>query len=870
MNPIWCWRLGFTAPPPPSFNFYLRDTTDNSNPFWIDTVIPVDSTRYFRLYFQPFGEISYNGDVLLHSNAGVDTLHCTGSGSTSISHFDTDTLDYGVVSLGQTDTAYVKIWNTGALPLILTNFKLDSTRIWSDTLNFGYLSSPNQDTITTDTLNLPVVFHPTVAGPHEAILRIYTSIPNSPPWSVRLIGTGTSQLVYWIGNVGDTTWSTASADSYYVVGDVTVPAGQTLTIEPGVNVRFEGNFKITVNGTLTANGTPTNPITFTTIIADSVWHGLRFKSGSSGSVLQNCILYRSADSLNSFGGAVSVEDASPTFQSCTFYDNSTYKFNGTINYNFGSGGAVAVKGNSAPLFKQCTFYNNQSLNGGAFYADWLSKPILDSCQVFNNMVGDSVRLGNGGGINLSGSIGTVRYCEIANNTATGKGGGVYLGSGATTEMHHNRIYADSAAYGGGVAIVFYTRPYLHDESIFENKAALYGAGLYIEEGSSPIVRKTLIADNNGVAKGRALYSVGSSPLVNFCTMVAQPGSVSGWLVASSGGDASMITNSILGSSDWSISDSAAVSNAGSNLAITYSDVVGLSGTLYPGTANANLNPQFVLTQPIPQKYWLQTGSPADTLSDQHGTIGFTGISPALTNNLTLTMLQNPASLYSLNFVLSSTIPLMAPPYLVLEQDLPDTVGYITIDSTFMNLTGPGVYVQPLLVTSISAPSRLKITFTNIFGTDTLLQQSFIASNLTGTYSTLSYGDVILQGRSASGQGIWGLMPELYGSAKPLGSQMQSVGMNYQVLLSGADLNEGRLEFVLDQNLLAGRSAAHCSIARWAGDGWQVLPSLLSSDLTTISTNLTTEGVYKVIWGETLECSNSTGNDGTGSELSQSL
>jgi hypothetical protein len=29
---------------------------------------------------------------------------------------------------------------------------------------------------------------------------------------------------------------------YIVVGEVTVPAGQTLTIEPGVQVRFDGNW----------------------------------------------------------------------------------------------------------------------------------------------------------------------------------------------------------------------------------------------------------------------------------------------------------------------------------------------------------------------------------------------------------------------------------------------------------------------------------------------------------------------------------------------------------------------------------------------------------------------------------------------------
>jgi len=55
------------------------------------------------------------------------------------------------------------------------------------------------------------------------------------------------------------TWS--RADSPIVVtGDVTVAAGVTLTIEAGVEVRFEGNHALTVDGTLNAQGAPQDEI----------------------------------------------------------------------------------------------------------------------------------------------------------------------------------------------------------------------------------------------------------------------------------------------------------------------------------------------------------------------------------------------------------------------------------------------------------------------------------------------------------------------------------------------------------------------------------------------------------------------------------
>lgn len=104
----------------------------------------------------------------------------------------------------------------------------------------------------------------------------------------------------------NTTW-TAVNSPYVVISNVTVNSGVRLAIEPGVVVKFQSQLSLIVNGTLTADATPSSKIAFTSIKDDTFggdtngdatatvpakadWSQISFGSSSVNSVLDNCIV----------------------------------------------------------------------------------------------------------------------------------------------------------------------------------------------------------------------------------------------------------------------------------------------------------------------------------------------------------------------------------------------------------------------------------------------------------------------------------------------------------------------------------------------------------------------------------------------------
>jgi murein DD-endopeptidase MepM/ murein hydrolase activator NlpD len=104
-------------------------------------------------------------------------------------------------------------------------------------------------------------------------------------------GLNSSEILAAMPSYGYITSNRVWQGNIELTGYVTVNSGVTLTVNSGAQIRFAPGKKLTINGTLIANGTIANPIVFTSLNASPSpgdWQGIRFTNGNNGSVLDYC------------------------------------------------------------------------------------------------------------------------------------------------------------------------------------------------------------------------------------------------------------------------------------------------------------------------------------------------------------------------------------------------------------------------------------------------------------------------------------------------------------------------------------------------------------------------------------------------------
>ena len=151
---------------------------------------------------------------------------------------------------------------------------------------------------------------------------------------------------------------------FTATGNISVPAGDTLTIEPGVVINFNGGVNFTLDGTLIARGTSTDSIRFTSSNASpnlGDWGGILFSSTGGGTLKYLVVEYAST------GISVSNSDLSIRNSSFRSNINGIDCLNGSsplIDSNqFQNHGNTAIRCNDAsPTISKNKIFNNVAVS----------------------------------------------------------------------------------------------------------------------------------------------------------------------------------------------------------------------------------------------------------------------------------------------------------------------------------------------------------------------------------------------------------------------------------------------------------------------------------------------------------------------------
>ena len=313
------------------------------------------------------------------------------------------------------------------------------------------------------------------------------------------------------GNVSGT-WTKAGSP-YLVEGEITIPDGETLTIEAGTTVEFLGHYPLNVQGRILAEGSEEEPIRFwvddtlgfyNDAGSSGVWGSIRIHdvpASNDSSIFRHCDFQFSKRFCTGFtgGGAISIHNVDQIrIEKSLFNNNRCIR---ATPGHYALGGAIGMLG-SSPEILTCVFENNYSdhllenyeSNAGAIWVYDHSHPKIRGNRFKYNWTTDT-----------GGAIGIWEYSDplLENNMIV-----------KNRAVSHDQLLG----YGGGISIGWDSHPILINNTIADNEAGWGGGGLYFNDGNATIIN-TIVANNEWLNAGELEYghqmaALGNSQVVN--------------------------------------------------------------------------------------------------------------------------------------------------------------------------------------------------------------------------------------------------------------------------------------------------------------------------------------------------------------------
>jgi len=229
------------------------------------------------------------------------------------------------------------------------------------------------------------------------------------------------------------TW-TKTNSPYNIFEDISIAAGKSLQINPGVTVRFMGQFGINVgeDTQLLAIGAEDDSITFCSRDTVSDWQGITFNNSGDDDIIDYCVFKNSQASTRYqyYGGAIELISTSPQIAHSTFINNSA-------RYH---GGAIYCRDSNLKIDHSVFESNDASQMGGALYI-YNSTIDIKNCLFHKNTAED------GAVIYGANSAVTLTNATLVRNQASRLGGVLCFQSGNNVWIKNSIIWENKALSG---------------------------------------------------------------------------------------------------------------------------------------------------------------------------------------------------------------------------------------------------------------------------------------------------------------------------------------------------------------------------------------------------------------------------------------
>ncbi len=329
----------------------------------------------------------------------------------------------------------------------------------------------------------------------------------------------------------DTIWDKAGSP-YIVTCDVCLLEGITLTIEPSVEVRFQSDKFLQIDGKLVARGTADDKITFTSdegFPLPGDWGYIKFTDISvdasfdmyenyiDGCILEYCNVRYGGGAGSS--GAIWIDDSSPFIHHCTIEDNNNSGMfvdhvdhdvtiaNNKIRKNIATSGIIPSGGGIHIYFATAALdgniiSENTAEDGGGIRA------VSSTVTMDGNIISENTAE-DGGGIHVQSTKLTLKRNTISKNSADDYGGGICV-AGATATLMANTLTQNTANNGGGIHGGGCTLT-LTQNTITQNTAN-NGGGIHAQNYGTVTLKENIISQNTANDKGGGIYTTISSTI----------------------------------------------------------------------------------------------------------------------------------------------------------------------------------------------------------------------------------------------------------------------------------------------------------------------------------------------------------------------